>query len=97
MEAVEERAEAAKKEEPSEEVTETSLEELAAKKGEAKEAPEEGEDESILSLDREDRVGTLPAKVTPQQATEFTCKKCFLVKHRSQLADKRRMICKDCK
>ncbi|MCA1727053.1 MAG: DUF4193 domain-containing protein, partial [Actinobacteria bacterium] len=30
------------------------------------------------------------------QANEFTCKNCFLVKHRSQLADKRRMFCVDC-
>lgn len=96
MEAVEERAET-QTEEASEESEETSLEELAAKSAEKREPPEESDDESMLSLDREDRVGTLPAKVAPQQETEFTCKKCFLVKHRSQLADKRRMICKDCK
>ncbi|HZP90967.1 MAG TPA: DUF4193 family protein [Actinomycetota bacterium] len=24
------------------------------------------------------------------------CKKCYLVKHRSQLKDKARMLCRDC-
>jgi hypothetical protein len=24
------------------------------------------------------------------------CKSCFLVKHRSQLADRRRTLCRDC-
>jgi hypothetical protein len=24
------------------------------------------------------------------------CKRCFLVKHRSQLADKKRTLCRDC-
>lgn len=27
---------------------------------------------------------------------EFVCKSCFLVKHRSQLADPRRRLCRDC-
>ena len=30
------------------------------------------------------------------QETEFVCKRCFLVKHRSQLADKKRTLCRDC-
>jgi len=34
--------------------------------------------------------------VVPQQPTEFVCKSCYLVKHRSQLADKRKMFCRDC-
>jgi hypothetical protein len=24
------------------------------------------------------------------------CRNCFLVKHRSQLADKKKMLCRDC-
>ena len=36
------------------------------------------------------------ARVIPMQATEFMCKNCYLVKHRSQLADKRKMLCRDC-
>jgi len=34
--------------------------------------------------------------VVPPQPTEFICKKCYLVKHRSQLKDKARMLCRDC-
>jgi len=32
----------------------------------------------------------------PIQTTEFVCKNCFLVKHRSQLKDKKKMLCRDC-
>lgn len=75
------------------EPTEASLEELLAKKG------EEGGDEpddGAPGTAREERVETLSVKVVPQQATEFVCKSCYLVKHRSQLADKKRMYCRDC-
>jgi hypothetical protein len=34
--------------------------------------------------------------VVPPQAGEFVCKRCFLVKHKSQLKDKNRMLCRDC-
>ena len=39
-----------------------------------------------------------PPKVLPRQADEFTCSKCFLVHHRSQLAGEKDglPICKDC-
>ena len=78
---------------------ETSLEEILAEK--SKKRKETGdateEDESVLSLEREDRVaGSLPGKVAPKQATEFVCRRCFLVKHQSQLANKKRGLCKDC-
>jgi Domain of unknown function (DUF4193) len=76
---------------------EASLEEILTKKPEERPAPEEEEEEeSILSLGREEPIETLSVKVVPQQPTEFTCRKCFLVKHRSQLADKKRMYCRDC-
>ena len=79
------------------ESTETSLDEILAKKPEDRPAPEEETDEeSVLSLGREERVETLSVKVVPQQPTEFVCRKCYLVKHRSQLADKKRMFCRDC-
>lgn len=74
---------------------EASLEELMAKRREADEGSD-AEEESVVSTEREERVGTLPSKVAPQQTTEFVCKRCFLVKHRSQLADKRRTLCADC-
>ena len=75
-----------------------SLEEILAKKPEDRAAPEEEEDEeSILSLGREERLETLTVKVVPKQESEFVCRKCYLVKPiRSQLADKKRMYCRDC-
>lgn len=75
---------------------ESSLDELLAKRAPEEKAAEEEEDETVVSLDRDERVESLAVKVIPQQPTEFTCKNCFLVKHRSQLADKRRMFCVDC-
>jgi Domain of unknown function (DUF4193) len=40
----------------------------------------------------------LSVRVLPRQADEFTCSKCFLVHHRSQLALERdgQQICVDC-
>ena len=75
-----------------------SLEEILTKKPEERPAPEEEDDEdSILSLGREERIETLSVKVVPPDPNkEFTCRKCYLVKHRSQLADKKRMYCRDC-
>ena len=38
----------------------------------------------------------LDVVVLPAQQDEFTCMSCFLVHHRSQLADAKKMICFDC-
>ncbi|GAA1100310.1 hypothetical protein GCM10009605_40220 [Nocardiopsis composta] len=40
----------------------------------------------------------LAVRVLPRQADEFTCSRCFLVHHRSQLAEERRgqLVCKEC-
>jgi hypothetical protein len=38
----------------------------------------------------------LALEVRPRQDDEFTCMSCFLVHHRSQLADTEKMICRDC-
>ena len=35
-------------------------------------------------------------RVLPKQPDEFVCRSCFLVKHPSQLADKKSMLCRDC-
>jgi hypothetical protein len=95
-EEAEEAPEGAKALEEGEE-GEASLEEILTKKPEERPAPEEEEEEeSILALGREEPIETLSVKVVPQQPTEFTCRKCYLVKHRSQLADKKRMYCRDC-
>jgi len=82
------------RDEEEESAGETSLEELLARRTDDK---VEEEDESVLDLARgDDKAETLPIKVLPQQSNEFTCRNCFLVKHRSQLADKKKMICRDC-
>lgn len=90
--------EAAEAEGDAEEEGEASLDEILAKKPEERVvAEEEDEDESILSLGREDRIETLSVKVEPKKDTEFVCKNCHLVKPiRSQLKDKVRMFCRDC-
>ena len=93
----EEEAEAAPVELEDGEPGDASLEEILTKKPEERPAPEEEDEESILSMGRDERVEPLAVKVVPPDpAKEFTCRKCYLVKHRSQLADKRRMYCRDC-
>ena len=57
----------------------------------------EEEEEVLVALTRGERLAEpLEAGVVPIQATEFTCQRCFLVKHRSQLANKKKMLCRDC-
>jgi hypothetical protein len=87
------------------ELAEDSLEELKARRNETQsgvvdvdtDAPDEnfelpGADLSGLSGEE------LTVKVLPKQADEFTCSKCFLVHHRSRLAEehKGQYICRDC-
>lgn len=80
-------------EEEQEPGVEESFEELAKRA----ESVEDDEEETILELEPgEDKGEALLEKVTPIQANEFTCRNCFLVKHRSQLADKKRVLCRDC-
>ena len=59
------------------------------------EAEEEEEATPATARDGE-RLEPLEAKVVPLQTTEFVCRNCYLVKHRSQLKDKKRMLCRDC-
>ena len=59
-------------------------------------ADEDDDEDALLSLSREERLEPLAVKVVPPQPTEFICKNCYLVKHRSQLKDKTRMLCRDC-
>jgi hypothetical protein len=76
-----------------------SIQDLLAKQ-EASETVKEAadEDEEVIPLDlaKDDRAEAIDTKVVPMQETEFMCRNCFLVKHRSQLADKKRMYCRDC-
>ncbi len=71
-----------------------SIEDLLVKK--EAQAEEDDDDDSMLSLTREERLEPLAVKVVPPQPTEFICQNCYLVKHRSQLKDKKRMLCRDC-
>ena len=87
------------------ELAEDSLEELKARRNENQsgvvdvdtDAPDEnyelpGADLSGLSGEE------LTVKVLPKQADEFTCSRCFLVHHRSRLAEEHsgQYVCRDC-
>lgn len=69
-------------------------------KQEARDDEDEADEEEpvvpVSTTKADDRLEPIEARVVPIQATEFVCKNCYLVKHRSQLADKRRMFCRDC-
>jgi hypothetical protein len=77
-----------------------SIQDLLAKQesqAEEDEAPEEDDEAAALAtVTRDERLEPLDTRVVPIQNTEFMCKSCFLVKHRSQLADKKKMYCRDC-
>jgi len=53
---------------------------------------EEVEDEEVDG----DAPGDGPTKIVPRRPGEFLCSSCFLVLPRNQLADERRMLCRDC-
>lgn len=73
-----------------------SIQELLVKQ-EARE--EEHEDEEVpVALDKDEPAETVldSSRVVPMQSTEFQCRRCYLVKNRSQLADKNKLLCRDC-
>jgi hypothetical protein len=80
----------------------SSLEQLLAQRSAARRAadePEENEDLMALASEREAplRGEALNPRLIPvKDRQEFVCKRCFLVKARSQLADAERMLCRDC-
>jgi Domain of unknown function (DUF4193) len=75
-----------------------SIQDLLAKQETATEAAEAADEDEAApaTLTRDERLEPSEARVVPMQATEFMCKRCYLVKHRSQLADKKKMLCRDC-
>jgi hypothetical protein len=75
---------------------ESSLEELLAKREGRPAEEEEEDDDSMLSVGRDERLEPLAVKVVPPTDKEFVCSNCHLVKHRSQLSDRERMLCRDC-
>ncbi|MEX0875306.1 MAG: DUF4193 family protein [Actinomycetota bacterium] len=80
---------------------ETSLEEFLKRQDRRTTSRTEDADEEEALLEAmEEREGrgseSLTVKVVPEQPDEFTCRRCFLVKHRTQLKDRKRMLCTDC-
>lgn len=83
------------------ELAEDSLEELKARRNEAQSGvvDEEPDTAESFELPGADLSGEeLSIKVMPKQADEFTCSRCFLVHHRSRLAEERNglPVCRDC-
>src|SRR5690349_23367031 len=83
-----------------EEQNEDSLEELKARrhdKNSGKVDEDETEAAESFELPGADLSHEeLAVEVMPRQDDEFTCMSCFLVHHRSQLADEKKLICRDC-
>ena len=84
-----------------EELHEESLEELKAKRAEIASAQidVDEEDPENVELPGADLSGEeLAVRVVPRQENEFTCSRCFLVHHNTQLArgEGAKAVCKDC-
>jgi hypothetical protein len=77
-------------EEPEDEDVEASLDVILKERLVVEDEPEDDE-----ATDQEDRTEG-NERVLPKQPDEFVCRSCFLVKHPSQLADKKKMFCRDC-
>jgi hypothetical protein len=83
-------------------MTEDSLQELQARRMD--------QSSSTIDMDPDDTAESLElpgadlsnedlsVRVIPRQADEFTCSRCFLVHHRSQLAEERggQLVCREC-
>jgi len=76
--------------EPEDEDVEASLDVILKERLVVEDEPE---DDDVADV--EDR-SEASERVLPKQPDEFVCRSCFLVKHPSQLADKKRMLCRDC-
>lgn len=86
-------------------LAEDSLEELKARRGEAQTSSVDVDEDTAsenFELPGADLSGLsgedLTVKVVPKQTDEFTCSVCFLVHHRSRLAEESggQPICRDC-
>lgn len=80
---------------------EDSLEELKARRAETQSSTIDVDDADLepVELPGADLSSEeLTVKVLPKQSDEFTCSRCFLVHHRSRLAEERKgeLICRDC-
>jgi Domain of unknown function (DUF4193) len=83
--------EADDEEEPDDEDVEASLDTILKERLVVEEV-EDDED----TPEPEDRSGDGVERVLPKQPGEFVCRSCFLVKHPNQLADRKKMLCRDC-
>ena len=85
-----------------EELTEDSLQELQARRMDKSSTSIDLDPDDVaesLELPGSDLSNEeLSIRVIPRQADEFTCSSCFLVHHRSQLAETRHgePICREC-
>jgi hypothetical protein len=86
-----EEAEEEEEEEPDDEDVEASLDTILKERLVVEEV-EDDED----TPEPEDRTGDGTERVLPKQPGEFVCRSCFLVKHPNQLADRKKMLCRDC-
>jgi hypothetical protein len=75
-----------------------SIQEMLTKQEAREEEEHEDEDEPVVTRVKDEHPeSTLDStRVVPMQDSEFQCRKCFLVKNRSQLADKKKILCRDC-
>ncbi|MGW5152486.1 DUF4193 domain-containing protein [Rhodococcus koreensis] len=84
----------------SDETSDTSLEQLTASRKDTQSPAVDVEDTDTaesFELPGADLSGEeLTVRVLPKQADEFTCTSCFLVHHRSRLADPGQLTCRDC-
>lgn len=84
------------------EIGEDSLEELKSRRGDSQSGSvdvDEVEVAEAFELPGADLTDEeLSVRVVPLQADEFTCSRCFLVHHRSQLAMEKNgeLICREC-
>ncbi len=85
-----------------EDLSEDSIEELKARRHDKSSGVvdvDEFEQAESLELPGADLSNEeLSVRVLPRQADEFTCSRCFLVHHRSQLASSKNgvLVCRDC-
>ena len=84
------------------ELSEDSIEELKSRRVDKRASSvdvDETEQAEGFELPGADLSGEeLAVRVLPRQADEFTCSRCFLVHHRSQLASDKGgvMVCREC-
>jgi hypothetical protein len=79
--------------------TEPTLRALTAQRADS--AANLGDDtdpvERLLDLPEDDLSGEeLTVPLLLRQDNEFTCSSCYLVRHHSQLADEKKMVCDEC-